>query len=104
MSFRFIAGQQNSTPLQIGTNQGALVLQFPAAMTGTSVEVQGSLDGTNYFPIYVDGVQLTVGFVASSLQCIKPGTLFGVRNLRLRSSAVEAAEVTVGCSTSTVVD
>ena len=54
MAFEF-KGSDTSQPVQIQSNQGALSIQFPAAMSGTSVELQGSFDGTNFYPIYQDG-------------------------------------------------
>jgi hypothetical protein len=92
MAFEF-KGSDTSLALNIAPDQGALTIQFPAAMSGTAVDVLGSIDGTNYLPIYVDGVKLTIAFVASSIHCIRASSIFGVTSLKLKSTASETLTI-----------
>ena len=97
MAFEF-KGSDTSQPVQIQSNQGALSIQFPAAMSGTSVELQGSFDGTNFYPIYQDGAKVTVAFVASSIHCLRVGSIFGIQHFRLKSTASETASIGFRCA------
>ena len=92
MAFAF-EGTDTSLPVSIGTNQGAVSILFPAAMAGTSVELQGSFDGTNFYPIYQDGVKVAIAFVASSINCLRVGNIFGIQHFRLKSTAAETISI-----------
>jgi hypothetical protein len=92
MAFEFKASD-TSAALNIAPDQGALTIQFPAVMSGTAVDVLGSIDGTNYLPIYVDGVKLTIPFIASSLQCVRAAAIFGITSLKLKSTASETTRI-----------
>lgn len=92
MPFEF-KGSATSLAVEVPNGKGAVAISFPAAMSGTSVAVHGSFDGTNFFPIYNDGVALSIAFVASSMHVIRPGSVFGIPYLRLVSTASETTSV-----------
>lgn len=92
MAFEFKASA-TSLAVQVPNGSGAVAIRFPAAMAGTAVDVHGSFDGTNFFPIYNDGVKLTITFIASTMHVIRPGNIFGIPHLRLVSTASETTSV-----------
>lgn len=76
--------------------QKNLVILFPAEMTGTSVAIHGSFNGSDFFPIYNEGFPLAVAFVASSMHVIQPVKLLGITAIRLVSNATESSARTIG--------
>lgn len=93
MPFEF-KGSATSESVEITNGKGAVAICFPAAaMAGTAVAVHGSFDGTNFFPIYNDGVALSIAIIASTMHVIRPGSVFGIPFLRLVSTASETASV-----------
>lgn len=89
-----VSGSTTSDAILIDWNQASLTIEFPSAFTGTYVTVYGSLDGTNYRPIYNDGIALTIPFVASSIHIISPFKTYGVNKFKLVSDAAELANRT----------
>ena len=85
------SGQTTSDELNIGGASSGVVIELPAAMTGTSIAIHGSVDGTNFSPIYNDGFALSITFVASSIQVISPSKMLGIDKIRLVSSGAEGA-------------
>jgi hypothetical protein len=74
-----------------GMNLVGLIM--PAAMTGTSMTFQGSVDGTNYFDLYdSSGTQLSITIAASRFILLVPADFAAVRYLKLVSGSSEAAE------------
>lgn len=94
MPFEF-KGSATSLAVEIPNGKGAVAVRFPAAMSGTAVAVHGSFDGSNFFPIYNDGVALSIAFTASTIHVIRPGALFGIPYLKLVSTASETTSVNV---------
>lgn len=95
MPFEFKASATSMT-VTVPNGSGAVAVRFPsAAMAGTAVDIHGSFDGTNFFPIYVDGVKLSITITASTIHMIRPGNIFGIPSLRLVSTASETASVNV---------
>lgn len=92
MPFEF-KGSATSLIVEIPNGKGAVAIRFPSAMAGTAVDVHGSFDGTNFFPIYNDGVKLTIAFIASTMHMIRPANIFGIPYLRLVSTASETTSV-----------
>ena len=93
MPFLFTASATSSA-IEVQNGSGAVAIRFPAAaMAGTAVAVHGSFDGTNFFPIYNDGVALSIAIIASTMHVIRPGSIFGIPFIRLVSTAVETTSV-----------
>lgn len=93
MPFEF-KGSATSLAVEVPNGKGAVAIRFPdSAMAGTAVDVHGSFDGTNFFPIYNDGVKLTIAIVASTMHVIRPSSLFGIPFLKLVSTASETTSV-----------
>lgn len=84
-------GGTTSNEFKIDPNQGNIVIQFPAAMTGTAVALYGCIDGTNFLPIYVDGVQVSAPKVNSSLAVFRAPLAYGITRFKLVSNAIEGA-------------
>lgn len=97
------SGATTSSAVVIDWNQASLTIQFPAAFDGTYVTVYGSIDGDNYYPIYNDGIALTIPYVASSIHIISPFKTYGLHNFKLVSQATETAERTILISCAKVV-
>lgn len=93
--FTIAASGSTSDAIKIDENQALTAIQFPAAMTGTAVDIHGSNDNVTFAPIYNDGVKLTVGFVASSWHQIAPAKTFGFRWLKVVSNGTEASAATI---------
>ncbi len=96
-------GGTTSNEFMIDPNQGSIVIQFPAAMTGTSVALYGCIDGVNFLPIYVDGIQVSAPKVNSSLAVFRPATMFGITRFKLVSTAAEAADRVINVTQGRVV-
>ena len=93
MPFEFKANA-TSQSVEVPNGKGAVAIRFPAtAMSGTAVAVHGSFDGTNFFPIYNDGVALSIPITASTMHVIRPGSVFGIPYLKLVSTAPETTSV-----------
>lgn len=70
-----------------------LGLLHPAALTGTVLEIEGSLDGVTFFKLVnTAGVILSVPFSASRGMTFVPADFAGWRFLRLVSNSVEGAD------------
>lgn len=93
--FTIAASGSTSGSIQIDENQALTAILFPAAMTGTAVDVHGSNDNVTFAPIYNDGVKLTVTFVASSWHQIAPAKTFGFRWFKVVSNGTEASAATI---------
>lgn len=85
-----------STAVAITDGAAAVVLQLPSALTGTALAVHGSADGTNFYPIYVDGTALSITHVNSSIHSLNPRATVGLLAIKLVSNGTEAAERTIG--------
>ena len=89
-------GGTTSTALAITDGAAGVSVILPAALTGTALAVHGSADGTNYYPIYLDGIALSITFVASSIQSITPRATIGLVGLKLVSNGTEGADRSIG--------
>ena len=94
-NFTIAASGSTSGSIQIDENQALTAILFPAAMTGTAVDVHGSNDNVTFAPIYNEGVKLTVGFVASSWHQIAPAKTFGFRWFKVVSNGTEASAASI---------
>jgi len=70
-------------------------VQIPSAFTGTSIGLQGSLDGTTYCPIYWEGTILAITVAASRLVMFAERYTSGIPWLKMTSNGSEAADRTV---------
>lgn len=93
--FTIAASGTTSDAIDIESEKSGIAIVFPAAMTGTSVAIHGSFDGTTFYPVYSDGAAVTIPFTASSMHTIPPIKLFGVRFIRLVSNGTEASARTI---------
>lgn len=93
--FTIAASGSTSGAVQVDENQAMTAILFPAAMTGTAVDIHGSNDNVTFAPIYNDGVKLSAGFVASSWHQIAPAKTFGFRWLKVVSNGTEASAATI---------
>ena len=82
----------NEIPL-LNYNSG-VVIELPAALTGTAIAIHGTIDGTNYYPIYNDNTALSITYVASTTHVLSPIKLFGISKIKLVSTGAEAPERT----------
>ncbi len=70
-----------------------LGLLHPAALTGTSLDIEGSFDGVTFFKLVnTSGVVLSVPFSASRGMTFVPADFAGWRFLRLVSDSSEGAD------------
>lgn len=95
VTFTIAASASASDAIKIDEDRALTAIRFPAAMTGTAVDVHGSIDGVTYSPIYNDGVKLTVTFVASSWHQIAPAKTFGFRWFKVVSNGTEASAASI---------
>jgi hypothetical protein len=81
-----------SGAIVVGETMPVAVL-MPAAWDTAVITFAGSLDGTNYYPIYdAGGTEVTLtGAAAARIQTIDSTKLKGVRWLKLRSGTVGSA-------------
>lgn len=63
----------------------------PAAMTGTSIKIQASVNGEDFFDLYYNGVAVTFPATVSTWQAIPPAAMAGVGFIQLVSNGTEAA-------------
>jgi len=93
-SFKIVASGAANTSNAVDISQDAVPcsILWPSAFTGTAAAVHGTFDGTNYFPVKVDGAAYTLTFTASSIEQISPRALFGLRSIKLVSNGTEAAD------------
>lgn len=74
---------------------GIVGVAFPAALTGTSLTFEGTIDGVNFFTIYkIDQTTLlSAPFIANAIITIPPIETAAVpKRFRLRTGANEAAQ------------
>ena len=111
MSFPYPA-TDTLTILAAGTNSSALTpeersamvkLMLPAAMTGTALKLQGSLDGVAFGDVYLDGSAVSFTFGANQVHDINPRATFGLRSVRVVSNATETGGLSVGAVMTKVV-
>lgn len=76
-----------------GTDLIAILL--PAAMTGTSIKFQASVDGTNFYDIY-DGAGALASITTAADHYVQvPASVAPARWLKLVSGSTELAERTI---------
>lgn len=78
-------------------------VKMPAAMTGTKLTLQGSLDGQTFAGVTMDGSAVEFTFSANVVYEVNPRATIGLRSFRLASDGTEAAERTIGAVVTRVV-
>jgi hypothetical protein len=92
-----------SSALAIPNDCAVVSIQTPAALTGTTITLQGSQDGTNFGDVYVDGAVYALTVTASKVYQIPPRVTIGLKEIKLVSGSAEAAARTILVSTAEVV-
>lgn len=88
-----IASASTTTPaIDIG-NRTLAGFYFPAAMTGASVSIEASPDGTEWFQIPTDLGSYPVA--ATTYQAVDPSYFVGIAYVRVVSTSSEAADRTL---------
>lgn len=85
-------GTATSNDIPLYNYNSGVAIELPAALTGTALAIHGSIDGTNFKPIYNDNGALSITYTASTIHVISPVKLFGVERIRLVSTGNEGAE------------
>jgi len=78
------SGQSLSAAVALGAGV-PLAMQIPAAITGTELTVQGSLDGITYTDIFDSGVELSIPVLASQNVVLPASALAGFSYFKFRS-------------------
>lgn len=94
-TFTIANGGTTSNALLLGKERALLSIQFPAAFTGATVAVHGSIDGTNYKALYMDGSAVSVTVTVSTTHQINPRATYGLHSVKLVSAGAEGAERTI---------
>ena len=92
ISFNILNGETVSTAVDlIGVVPVALLT--PSALTSASITLQGSVDGTTYYPIYnTIGTQLSVTIGTTRHIGLLPQDFVGFRYIKIVASGAEAAD------------
>jgi hypothetical protein len=78
-------------------NRVPLAIVTPAALTGTTLKFQASLDeGTTFYPIYNEGTEYSVTVNISRFVALNPNVFQGVPCIRVVSGSSEAASRIIG--------
>lgn len=85
------SGQTVSAAIDLGVYR-AVGLSMPSAFTGTTLKFQSSFDGTNFLPVYKDGVEVSETVGTSRRVVLDPAKFYGIRYLRLVSNQAELAD------------
>jgi hypothetical protein len=84
-------GQTTSGAIKIfGTTLCGVVV--PASFTGTTLQFQGSHDGTNFNTLYKDGADLSVTVTSSKFVVLQPADFAGVNYLKLVSGSAQTGD------------
>jgi len=99
-------GAAISSPAELGPGWQLLGLEFPASFTGATCTFQGSIDGTNYFPVMIiDGASAyTVTAADSSYVPIDPRVFAGLQRVKVVSVGNETGDKTIGLAVGKVLE
>ena len=89
------SGGTVSSALELGVGRSVLALVTPAALTGTALSFQASVDGSTYNTVTDEGSAYSVTAAASRFISIKPGLLVGARYIKVVSGSAEGADRTI---------
>ena len=84
-------GGTTSTSITMEASRVPVAILLPAAFTGTSLNFQASVDGSNFFSIYDEGTLYAPAVAASRYVGLKRVPMDGVRYLKVISTSAEAA-------------
>lgn len=67
-------------------------IAVPAAITSTTAELQTTIDGSTWLPIYDRlGTKYTLDLVAGRYIALPPGEIAGLHNVRIKTGTAEGA-------------
>lgn len=92
-----------STALQLPNDCAVVSIQTPAALTGTTLSIQGSQDGSMFGDIWMDGIAYSITVTTSKVYQISPRVTIGLKAIKLVSGSAEGADRTILVSTADVV-
>ncbi len=91
--FTIESGQTTSNAVDLGYHL-LHAIYVPAAFTGTSLSMQASLDGENWFTVMRDGATYSLTVAASSAHILTPAEM-AFRYVRLVAGTAQASTVTL---------
>lgn len=102
-TFTIAGSATTSNALLLGGRLALTQIEFPSGFTGTNVAIYGSVDGTNYRAVYMDGTAQTITYGASQTHSINPRVTYGLHSVKLVSNGTEAAVRTILAITERVI-
>ena len=86
-----------SASLTMESSRIPVAIQTPAALTGTSFNFNGSVDGATFYPIYNESTlyAVTVGTAAGRHIALPRAVFEGVKYVQIVSTTVEVAARTI---------
>ena len=88
-------GATVSSELRVGYRTSVVAIVTPAALTGTAVTFQGSVDGSTFVPVYNEATQYSVNVSTSRYVALNRSVLSGLQSLKIVSGSAEAADRTI---------
>lgn len=85
-----------STSITMEANRIPLAIVLPAALTGTSMNFQGSTDGSNFYAIYENGTLYAPTVGTSRIVTLNRAAMDSVKYIKLVSTSTETAARTIG--------
>lgn len=88
-------GETASSAFDIPADGAGLSVLVPGAMTGATLALHGSYNGTDFYPVYMDGAAYTVPATIDTIQQINPRASIGLLKGKLVSAGAEGAARTL---------
>jgi hypothetical protein len=100
-----LSGQSLSNAVDLGLDGNLAAIITDSAWDTNEIEVQGSVDGTNYFPVYTSGSQKleVAAAVASRIYLFDTHFTAGVRYVKFLSTASDVPVNQTGNTVLTVI-
>lgn len=98
-----IASGSNSSSLHLLEGCSLVKIQMPSALTGTKLTLQGSLDGTTFYGVTLDGSAVEYTWAANGFFEVNPRATLGLRYVRMASDGTEGASRTINAVIARVV-
>lgn len=93
VSLTIANGEQTSNSSRTGFKGTPVGVIFPAALTGTGITFEMTVDGTNWHDVYgTDGNLISITKVNGDYRALNPTDFAGIQELRVKSSGNEGAE------------
>ena len=84
-----------STAIQLQGNRVPVAIVTPAALTGTTIKFQASVDDATYVALYNGSTEYSVDVATSRYVAINTDVFEGVRYIKLVSGSSETASRTI---------